>query len=162
VRPIPDWPAHWRWFAAVFILVGLTGYAAGLVFVYHNTGLEPDGVADHYHGNEEAMRFGKSTGEMLEIVHTHLLGMGVLFFAVGGLFSFSTAGERLKRILMVETMFSLLTTFGGLWLVASGQRAWLYLVYPSSILMVIGYTAMSAVVLWNCLRPPPGKIHPFS
>jgi hypothetical protein len=153
VTSIRSWPTHLRWFAAAFVLVGLAGYAAGLVFVAQNTGMAPAGVADHYHGNEDAMKFGKSSGEMLEIVHTHLLGMGVLFFAVGGLFAFSTTGARLKQILMIETMLSLLTTFGGLALVSAGHRAWLWLVYPSSVLMVLGYVVMSIVILWHCLIP---------
>lgn len=153
---IRDWPDYIRWFVAAFLLVCCVGYAIGLIYVYHNTGLKPAGVADHYHGSDAAMKFGKSKGEMLQTIHNHLLGMGMLFFLVGGLFAFSSAGPRFKKVCMVETMLTLLSTFGGLALVAAGYRLWLWVIYPSSVLMMAGFAVMSATVFWNCLTPNRG------
>jgi multisubunit Na+/H+ antiporter MnhB subunit len=146
-------PAYMRAPIAAFVLVGLVGYAAGLAFVGYNTGMWSEGISDHYHGNEEELKFGKSTAEMLETVHTHLLGMGVLFFALALLYTFSDAAPRWKTFWATETLLSLLSTFGSLWLVAVGQHWAVWIIYPSSVLMVCGYLVMSCVILWDCVRP---------
>lgn len=146
-------PVYLRAPIAAFVLVGLVGYGAGLVFVSHNTGMKPEGIADHYHGDEEQLKFGKTAAEMLNIVHSHLLGMGVLFFAVAVLYTMTSAGPRARLFWATETILSLLTTFGSLWLIAIGEKWAVWIIYPSSIMMVIGYLLMSAAILWNCLTP---------
>lgn len=146
-------PQYMRAPIVAFVLVGLLGYAAGLVFVSYNTGMQPAGISDHYHGNEEELKFGKSAAEMLNIVHSHLLGMGVLFFILAILYTMTDGAARWKSIWATETILSLLSTFGCLWLIAAGQRWAVWIIYPSSILMVAGYSYMSAVVIWNCATP---------
>ncbi len=146
-------PSYLRMPIAVFILVSLLGYAAGLAFIAHNTGMRSEGISDHYQGNEEELKFGKSTGEMLEIVHTHLLGMGMLFFAVAVLFAFTDVLARWKSLWATETLLSLLSTFGSLWLIAIGERWAAWVIYPSSVLMVCGFLVMASVILWHCFTP---------
>ena len=146
-------PACWRGPIMAFVLVAVAGYAVGLVFVGYNTQMRPEGIVLHYDGNEESMHFGKSPAEMLEIVHNHLLGMGVLFFALACLLNGTDWRGRAKAFWATETLLSLFTTFGGLWLVASGQRWALWIVYPSSILMALGFCLMAGAVMWNCLTP---------
>jgi hypothetical protein len=127
------------------------------MFIAHNTGMQSGGISDHYHGNEEKLKFGKSTGEMLEIVHTHLLGMGVLFFAVAVLYALTDASPRWKALWATETLLSLLSTFGSLWLIAIGQPWAVWIIYPSSILMVCGFLVMSGAVLWHCFTPETSR-----
>jgi hypothetical protein len=153
MTPLRLWPSHLRLLAAAFMFVSVAGYAAGLAFMAHNTSGQPQGVVDHYAGNEAEMQFGKSGAEMLEIVHTHLLGMGLLFFATGVLFAFTDFPRRFKGVVMVDTMLTLLTTFGSLWLVSLGWSAALWILGPSSVLMVAGFGLMAAVIIWNCFTP---------
>lgn len=155
VMRLRTWPRYLRHFVAAFVVVGLAGYAAGLGYIAIVTGPTPEDVGDHYEGNEAEMSFGKSTGEMLTIIHTHLLGMGVLFLAVGLLFAASDFPARLKGAAMVETMLTLFSTFGGLYFVSIGWRSWLWVVYPSSVLMVMGYLTMSVAILGSAFRPLP-------
>lgn len=138
---------------AAFVIVAIAGYAAGLVYVYHNTGMGVSGIAAHYHGDEGEMKFGKSPAEMLGIVHTHLLGMGTLFFLIAILYALGDSNARAKVFWSTETLLSLLTTFGALWLVAVGWRWPLWLLFPSSLLMVIGFAVMSVSILCQCLMP---------
>ena len=57
------------------------GYTTGLLYIRHTTGMTPPGVSEQYRGSdstavtEAAMKFPKSYAEMLNITHTHLLGM---------------------------------------------------------------------------------------
>ncbi len=152
---IRELPLYLRAPIAAFILVGLVGYAAGLVFVSYNTGMRASGISDHYHGNEEELKFGKSAAEMLNIVHSHLLGMGVLFFAISILYTMTDCSPKSKTFWATETILTLLSTFGALWLIALGMKWAVWIIYPSSILMVIGFALMSICVLWNCLTPQP-------
>lgn len=153
MTPLRLWPSHLRLLVAAFMFVSVAGYAAGLVFMAHNTSGQPQGIVDHYAGNEDEMQFGKSGGEMLEIVHTHLLGMGLLFLATGGIFAFTDFPRRFQGVVMVDTMLSLLTTFGSLWLISLGWSAALWILGPSSVLMVAGFGLMATVIIWNCLTP---------
>lgn len=146
-------PMYLRSPIAAFVLVGLVGYVVGLVFVSYNTGMQPGGISDHYHGNDEELKFGKSAAEMLNIVHSHLLGMGVLFFAVATLYTMTDSAPRWKAFWATETILSLLSTFGALWIIAIGQQWAVWIIYPSSILMVFGYLLMSVIIIWNCLTP---------
>ena len=146
-------PVYARSVIIAFVLVGAVGYSAGLAYVAYNTGMRSEGIEAHYHGNEEELKFGKSAAEMLNIVHSHLLGMGTLFFAVAVLYLCSDASPRWKRFWATETILALLTTFGSLWLIAIGLTWAVWIIYPSSILMLCGYGWMSIVVLWECLSP---------
>jgi hypothetical protein len=153
-----DWPGYLRGLTAAFIFVSFVGYGIGLVFMDHATDSAPQGIVDHYAGNEETMEFGKSTAEMMGLIHTHILGMSVLFFVIGVLFAFSDFPSRWRGCVMIDTMLTLLTTFGGLWLVSINKAFAVWLVLPSSVLMVGGYCLMSAVVFWNCLTPQRGHV----
>lgn len=153
MTPLRLWPSRLRLLVAAFIFVSVAGYAAGLAFMAYNTSGQPQGIVDHYAGNEEELQFGKSGAEMLEIVHTHLLGMGLLFLATGVLFAFTDFPRRFQGVVMVDTMLSLLTTFGSLWLISLGWSAALWILGPSSIMMVAGFGLMAAVIIWNCLTP---------
>jgi len=147
------WSRPLRLLTLAFVVVVALGYAVGLAFIVHNTAVSPSGIVDHYRGNEDRMKFGKSTGEMLEIVHNHLLGMGMLFFAVGLLYIAADTPPPWKTLIPVETLLTLLSTFGGLWLIREGLAWANWLVFPSSFLMLAGYIAMCTTVIWNCLTP---------
>ncbi len=152
-------PGYFRAPIVAFVLVGIVGYAAGLAFVSYNTGMRSQGIADHYQGNDEDLKFGKSTAEMLNIVHSHLLGMGVLFFAISILYGLTDSAAPWKAFWATETLLSLLSTFGSLWLIAIGQSWAIWIIYPSSILMVCGYVLMSSIVIWNCFTPDRNSKH---
>src|SRR5947199_625628 len=96
-----DWtlstlPRHFRQIALWLVITLTIGYTTGLIFAFNTTMLTPRGVRERYRGNqadsaavtvgasqnaapEQEMKFEKSYPEMLNLTHTHVLGMATFF-----------------------------------------------------------------------------------
>jgi hypothetical protein len=128
----------------IFLLVLSFGFTAGLKFVHFTTDMNVSGVEENYIGNEnnpesDIMKFRKSEYEILNLIHTHILAMSLIFFVLAILVFGIDLNEHLKKFLMIEPLLSVLTTFGGIYLVWN-HFAWAsYLVIISGSLMTISY-----------------------
>ena len=136
---------------SVFLLVLSVGYFSGLAFVNQSTSMNSQGVVENYNGNEkneaaEKMKFKKSGHEMLNIVHTHILSMAIIFFILGGLVFGTSIHPKLKSILMIEPLLSVLVTFGGIYLIWMGEEWMSYVVMVSGALMTISFVGSVGVV----------------
>jgi hypothetical protein len=134
--------------------VQLVGYTTSLVFVWHTTRLVPSGVSSQYRGEavdslaSGAMQFPKSFGEMLNITHTHLLGMAVIFVVTGaGIALCARLSERRRRFLIAEPFCALLVSFGAMWLMryVDGRFAWL--LEASSAVLAVTFYVQSFLIL---------------
>jgi len=77
-----------KWLVAAFVIVLSIGFYSGLLFVGETSSANPNGIEEHYLGNESdeeamIMKFKKSEQEMLTLVHNHILSMSIIFFLVG-------------------------------------------------------------------------------
>src|ERR1035437_10209114 len=105
-------PKHLKQLAMWLLLVLAFGYSQGLAFVYFTTGISPHGVEERYRGNQTQqtdsaapteMKFEKSPAEMLNIVHTHVIGMCTMFAISSVIFAFSTSCTGFwKKFLLLE------------------------------------------------------------
>jgi hypothetical protein len=166
-----DADATLRIFLTSFLLVASTGYTIGLLFVEHRTGYSPAGIRSQFLGTaesarEEEMSFEKSPAEMFVFLHNHILGISLLLGCVGGIFYFtSLVPEWLRRLLLVEPMGAVFTTFAGIALVRFVSPVFVWLVLVSGITMVAGYAAMVLLILtelWlpRCNLSRPGSLAP--
>jgi hypothetical protein len=144
-------------------LVQVVGYTTSLLYVRHTTGMTPPGVSEQYRGSdstavtEAAMKFPKSYAEMLNITHTHLLGMLVIFALSGAALALcERPSERWRRLLIVEPFAALLTSFSAMWLMRYVHPAFSWLLTLSSGLMALTFYVQSFLVLRElaCLREP--------
>ena len=135
-------------------VVQLVGYSTGLLFIHHTTGMTPPGVGAQYRGSdstvvaEAAMKFPKSYAEMLNLTHTHLLGMAAIFVFSGlALALCERPAERWRRLLVVEPFVALLVSFAAMWLMryVDGRFSWLLML--SSGLMAATFYVQSFFVL---------------
>ena len=129
----------------LFLVVLSVGFYSGLFFVNTTSKMSVQGVQENYLGNEidenaTEMKFKKSEREMLSILHSHILSMAMIFFFTGLLVSITSLKRRLKIVLMIEPFFSVLFTFGGIFLLWKGILWMKYIVIFSGTLMVITYT----------------------
>ena len=136
-----------RWLLVVLAL----GYAHGLVFVFVTTGVTPRGAEERYRGNQSTiqqqsdsapmteMKFEKSLSEVLNIVHTHMIGMATMFAFSSIVFVFcSTVTGLWKRFLLIEPFIAIVTSFAAMWL--------MWNVHPSfSLLLMFSSGSMAAV-----------------
>ena len=149
---IDTWSYPLRVMTACFLVVLSVGFFTGIRFVGETDSTTPDGIIEHYNGNEQdedvmLMKFKKSAQEMLTIVHTHILSMSMLFFLTGFLLAQTPINERLKLFLIIEPFASILLTFGGLYLIWFGVEWFRYVVIFSGIAMTLSYSAAVIIIL---------------
>ena len=141
-----------RLFITAFLVVLTVGYAIGLLFVDHATSASPSGIAEQYRGSPEnsqgaEFKYAKTEDEMFIFLHNHILSLSIVFFAVGGIFYFSSVNGGLKTFLMVEPFIALVTTFGGIWLTRYVSEYFSWVTLISGIFMVGSYAAMTLIIL---------------
>ena len=141
-----------------FIIVLSIGFYTGLSFVNETSSIDPKGIEEQYLGNESdddatVMKFRKSDKEMLSIVHGHILSMSMIFFLVGLILSITALNKKLKLFLMIEPFFSVIFTFGGIYLLWTGTLWMKYVVIFSGTLMALTFTASISIILFQLFQP---------
>lgn len=149
-----------KWLVAAFVIVLSIGFYSGLLFVGETSSANPNGIEEHYLGNESdeeamIMKFKKSEQEMLTLVHNHILSMSIIFFLVGILLSITNLNKKLKLFLMIEPFISVVLTFGGLYLLWKEVLWMKYIVMCSGILMTLTFTISVAVILTQLVQSHP-------
>ena len=152
IPTIDKWSYPLRLMTACFLVVLSVGFFTGIRFVGETDSTTPEGLIEHYNGNEQdedvmVMKFKKSAQEMLTIVHTHILSMSMLFFLTGFSLAQTPINQRLKLFLIVEPFVSILLTFGGLYLIWFGLEWFRYIVIFSGIAMTLAYSAAVFIIL---------------
>ena len=140
-----------------FTVLNLTfGVSIGLYYVANTTQLSPAGTTEHFSGSEIDAEFDipekypKPVSELLITTHNHILSLTLIFLVIGGIFYFnSSITGGLKTILIAEPFISILSTFGGIWLIRFVHPAFSYLVIISGILMYGCYFTMAGVLLYE-------------
>lgn len=152
-----NFPKEIKIFIACFVVVLSVGFFTGLFFVSETDSSNPAGMEKNYLGNEDdenapVMKFKKSEREMLTIVHTHILSMCMIFFLLGGLVWITKASKKLKLFLTIEPFFSVVLTFGGIYLLWTGVLWMKYIVMFSGFLMTATFVVAAMLVLAQALR----------
>ena len=150
-------PKEIKLLIGAFLLVLSVGFYTGLLFVSETSSSEPNGIEEHYLGNEaiedvEVMKFKKSSKEMLTIVHTHILSMSFIFFLVGLILATTKLNNKLKLFLILEPFFSVLLTFGGIYFLWKGILWFKYIVMFSGVLMTVTYTISVLIIFSQLLK----------
>jgi hypothetical protein len=133
------------------------GYFTGINFVRVTESSTPKGVVENYNGNEDVpeattMKFKKGKREMLTIIHTHILSISFIFFLLGILVWGTDQSIWLKSFLTIEPFISVLTTFGGIYMLWLGYSFFSYVVIFSGILMTLSYILGVLVVTKDLLK----------
>lgn len=143
-----------------FVIVLTIGYFTALSFVHYTTSSVPSGIMDQYTGNEDdedadVMKFRKSDHEMLNITHTHILSMSLIFFITGFLTFGVRMGRFQKKLLIIEPFASIILTFGGIYLMWSGLSWMVYIVMVSGIVMTV-CLVIQLICIFSALFSKPG------
>ena len=153
---IHQFPKEIKIVILAFIIVLSIGFYGGLSFVRNTTAMSSAGVETHYLGNEEdedaeIMKFKKSESEILTIVHNHILSLSVIFFLLALILSTTSINKKFKYFLMIEPFFSLVLTFGGIYLLWSGVTWFKYIVILSGVLMTFSFIAATLSIIYQIL-----------
>ncbi|WP_313791316.1 hypothetical protein [Lacinutrix neustonica] len=130
----------------------------GLLFVNETSTANPKGIEEQYLGNESdevatEMKFKKTDKQMLNIVHSHILSMSLIFFLLGLILSTTQLHYKWKIFLMVEPFLSVILTFGGLYLLWKGMTWMKYVVMISGTFMTLSYTASALIIIKQLIFP---------
>jgi hypothetical protein len=146
-----------KFFLIAFLVALSVGYFTGINFVRVTESSTPKGVVENYNGNENVseattMKFKKGKREMLTIIHTHILSISFIFFLLGILVWGTDQSIWLKSFLTIEPFISVLTTFGGIYMLWLGYSFFSYVVVFSGILMTLSYILGVLVVMKDLLK----------
>ena len=132
------------------------GIGIGLYYVANTTELIPTGTAEHFSGSEIDAEFDipekypKPVSELLTTTHNHILSLTLIFLVIGGIFYFNNSLRGgMKTFLIAEPFISIITTFGGIWLMRFVHPTFVYLVITSGILMYTCYFVMAGVLFYE-------------
>ena len=157
---LSTFPKEIKIFIASFVIILSIGFFTGLFFVNETSSASPTGIVENYLGNEnddnaEIMKFRKSEREMLTIVHTHILSMSFIFFLLGILVWMTKLSKKVKLFLTVEPFFSVILTFGGIYLLWTDILWMKYVIIFSGILMTLTFAASAILVLYQLTLKSP-------
>ncbi len=152
-------PSYAKHFIVAFVIVLSVGYITGLQFVRQTDSDDPVGIEQNYLGNEhieevKVMKFKKGEREMLTILHTHILSISFIFFLLGGLVSITSLPKKLKSFLMIEPFFSIIFTFGGIYLLWKGVLWMKWVVMVSGVIMTLVFITAAILVLIHVYKKP--------
>lgn len=153
---IHQFPKEIKSLILVFIVVLSVGFYGGLSFVNNTTSMNSSEIESHYLGNEndetaEVMKFKKSEGEILTVVHNHILSLSVIFFMLSLILATTSINKKFKYFLMIEPFLSIILTFGGIYLLWSGITWFKYVVIFSGILMTFSFVSATIAIGFQIL-----------
>ncbi|WP_245967208.1 hypothetical protein [Ulvibacterium marinum] len=140
-----------------FLVVLSIGFLSALQFVSVTTEASPKGIQENYLGNEEdleaeEMKFKKNEKQLLNIIHSHILSMGLIFFILALLIMTTPTKGFLRKFLLVEPLLSVLITFGGIYFLWKGVLWMKYVVMISGGLMTIAFILSVIVIFYWLVR----------
>lgn len=141
---------------SIFLFALAFGYFSSFDLLKQTTDLNSQGVEENVLGNEmdekaNELRFKMSERELHGIIHSHVLTLSLIFIFLQIMLYFSSASLFLKTFLMVEPIISIITTFGGLWLLWLGNIWVKYVIMISGILMHLSLALILIVLLYDLL-----------
>ena len=132
------------------------GVGIGLYYVSNTTHLSPKGTAEQFRGSDIdnsfdiPEKFPKPISELLSTTHNHTISMTFIFFIMGGIFYFSSIITGFwKTFFIAEPFFSILATFGGIWLIRFIHPSFAYLVMVSGVLMYLSFFLMAGTIIYE-------------
>jgi len=155
---IYTFPKEIKMLLLAFVLVLSVGFFTGLLFVNETSSANPSGIQEQYLGNEDndeavEMKFKKTDKHMLNIVHSHILSMALIFFLLGLILSTTQLQYKIKLFLMIEPFVSVILTFGGIYLLWKGITWMKYVVMISGTLMTLSYSLSALIIIKQLLLP---------
>ncbi len=155
---ISQFPKEVKGLLIAFIICLSIGFYSGIRFVNDTSNSNPQGIEERYLGNEDVedatvMKFKKSRGEVMTMVHNHILSLSVIFFLLGGILSTTGINKKLKSFLMIEPFVSILCTFGGIYFMWTGIVWMKYIIMLSGVFMTLTFVVSTLLILLG-LRSP--------
>jgi hypothetical protein len=134
----------------------MVGVGVGLYYVANTTHLSLEGTSEQFRGSiledefDIPEKFSKPIAELLTTTHNHIISMTFIFFIMGGIFYLNSIITGFwKTFFIAEPFFSILATFGGIWLIRFIHPSFAYLVMVSGVLMYLSFFLMAGTIIYE-------------
>ena len=134
----------------------MVGVGVGLYYVANTTHLSLEGTSEQFRGSiledefDIPEKFPKPIAELLTTTHNHIISMTFIFFIMGGIFYLNSIITGFwKTFFIAEPFFSILATFGGIWLIRFIHPSFAYLVMVSGVLMYLSFFLMAGTLIYE-------------
>ena len=134
----------------------MVGVGVGLYYVTNTTHLSLEGTSEQFRGSiledefDIPEKFPKPIAELLTTTHNHIISMTFIFFIMGGIFYLNSIITGFwKTFFIAEPFFSILATFGGIWLIRFIHPSFAYLVMVSGVLMYLSFFLMAGTIIYE-------------
>ena len=151
-----DTDRHIRLLYTIFLLLMLAGFAFSFFWAHSMTGLSPQGIADHYRGNDATFDETMSFRELAEITHFHLFTMPVVFMILVHVLYLTMASEAIKISMTWLAFGGVLLDLVSPWLISYLSPVFVLTMLTGDLLMTVSFLVMMAVPLyemWGRKRP---------
>jgi len=151
-----DTDRHIRLLYTIFLLLTLAGFAFSFFWAHSMTGLSPQGIADHYRGNDATFGEPMSFRELAEITHFHLFTMPVVFMILVHVLYLTMASEAIKISMTWLAFGGVLLDLVSPWLISYLSPVFVLTMLTGDLLMTVSFLVMMAVPLyemWGRKRP---------
>lgn len=149
MKSLRDFSPSQRVLAIAFDISALLAYGFSLGYAHFRTGLRPGGIVEHFKGNDQV--FPMETSVMYSLTHIHTLGIGLLLFCVGALFSLTSLNERAKAWIIMLAFASYLIEFPLYWGVRFGAPGFVYALYLVGAVSILSFLFMVLATLKDLL-----------
>ena len=149
-------PSELKKLVVPFIIVLSIGYFVSILLVDHTSSLSPTGIEENYLGNESkeaqaVFKFKKSKYQIYNLIHSHIISMSIIFFITGLILLITDLNYYFKMFLIIEPFVSILTTFGGIYLLWHGITWMKYVIFISSSIMALVFLISCYIILRQSL-----------
>jgi len=143
-------PISMKLLVSAFLVFVAFGYVLGLVNIHNNVGFSYTGVVVHYRGEEgDAMPPEFALAKLVQEHHVHLFSLSMLFFMVGGLFSFTSLKEPIKVFFIATPFLGMFLDFASIWLVALANPLFAFSTMFFGALMAVSFFMLLARPLYE-------------
>ena len=140
------------------------GVGVGLYYIGYTMNYSASDTSEHYRGSKVnddfdiPDKYPKPISELLNTTHTHVISMTFIFLILSVIFFFnSIITGTLKTILIIEPFISILTTFGGIWMIRFIHPGFSYLVILSGVLMYLSFFIMALIIFYELAIKTPSS-----
>ena len=145
---------HFKIFISVFLFVLSVGYISGLDLLNFTTNFSVEGIERNILGelenkDQDIIYFKMPKGQLNTIIHSHLIGLSIVFLILSILVNMTNCNFLFKKIFMIEPMICLITTFGGMWLLWHEINFMKYVIMISGIIMHLSFVVMVIFIYFD-------------
>lgn len=144
-----DSDRHIRLLYTLFLSLMLTGFLFSFFWAHSMTGLNPQGIADHYRGSDATFGEPMSFRELAEVTHFHLFTMPVVFMILVHVLYLTQASHATQVWLTWLSFGGVILDLVSPWLISYVSPIFVLTMLTGDTLMMVTFLIMMVIPLYE-------------